>query len=695
MTNQIAQYQLVKKLGEGVFGEVFLAKGVVRNRQMTVAIKRLHAHADEEARALLVQEYLLLKQIRHKCIVRVYEYIPQENAVVMEYVKGVELRDIIDTLNAKSEKIFVDTAVEMGCELADALFHAYTSLGKNGKPLHIVHRDIKPSNIIMTEAGGLKILDFGLARVHNEAYAPERSDAIKGTPIYMAPEQVLKQALDHRTDLFALGLILYELLMGKPAYHIPYDAKDPIATIFQDITEGRFNFDVEGLKKILPNIGPTIAKLLQHEPHKRFQNGQELWRALRTQLPQPEKHSYIAEFARYYFSQVSVNNNIFDGVMEQKQQKKSIIETLPPPQHAIHLQTSTNAPLKDYDSSFEKIQSGVHMTNKPKPPVGGAAFRSNKDVKSNNDGMLDFVPTAGSIDDDDASATQFFTISAPTQNTNPEKNTSLDANAGNFGQFGGHSMNQVMNSGNYSQNHFTHTPAMNSGGFSSHSYGGQSIGGIGPGGIGPGGIGPGGIGSTGVGISSGIVQPNLPPATNSTQVHAGEASMKSNRIWIILSVVFVLILMSVLAVLYISKNNAREPVETKQEIKPQPIKNTPVVEEDEPEEEEPEKKEVVVSKTKTVRTTKTQVENKAVSAPVSAGVGGTLTLNIQGEASKVTLEGCGKRQRKDVSGNKVFFNDVTTGVCTIKFAPSSVFTTIQGGQKTMTCTISGNSVICR
>ena len=159
----------------------------------------------------------------------------------MEYIKGVELREVIDSLNEKAEKIFVDTAVEIGCELADALFYAYTSLGKNGKPLQLVHRDIKPSNIIMTEEGAIKILDFGLARVDNDGYDLDNSDVIRGTPIYMAPEHVLKRSLDHRTDF--QGLTLYEPLMGTPAYRIPYDSEDPIQSIFH-IKKGHFNFDI-------------------------------------------------------------------------------------------------------------------------------------------------------------------------------------------------------------------------------------------------------------------------------------------------------------------------------------------------------------------------------------------------------------------------------------------------------------------
>jgi serine/threonine protein kinase len=622
----------------------------------------------------------------------VYEYLPQEHAVVMEYIKGVELREIIDTLNEKSEKIFVDTAVEMGCELADALFYAYTALGKNRKPLQLVHRDIKPSNIIMTEEGSIKILDFGLADVHNEGFTQDRSDSIKGTPIYMAPEQVFKRKLDHRTDLFALGLILYELLMGEPAYRIPYDAKDPIQAIFQDIKQGTFNFDVEGLQRRLPNIGPTIAKLLKHEPAERFQNGQELLMALRSQLPKTANRSYIEEFAKYYFSQISPKSDDYVDRKEQKIQNMSIIETLPPKKNLIQPEKKVQSIRKQHDSSFVIRESGVQMTNKPKPPVGGAAFRSNKDVRTpNDDGMLDFVPNSGSINDEEEAATQFFTIPAPQQNTTPEKNASLNSSPGGFGQFGGQ---PGMNSGNYPNPSYGGQPGMNQGGFSApNPYGGAGQGGIGQGGqggIGQGGIGQGGIGQGGIG--QGRMNQNVHPdvRNTTTEIAPGEASMKSNRIWIILAAVFVLLLISIFTVIYVAKLGGKDikSTDNKQEVGSDPIKEK-VIEEEEEEEEE----ELVRTKTK-IRTKTTR--KVAVTTPQAKTVqGGTMTVKIKGEASQVTLIGCGKRQRKKIGGSSVSFSNVPVDTCTLKFAPSSVFTTVKGGAKTVTCTINGNSVICR
>ena len=100
----------------------------------------------------------------------------------------------------------------------------------------------------------LKFLDFGLARVNNTHSTTETSTHVKGTPIYMAPEQALGQGEEHRTDLYTLGLI-YELLMGKPAYRIPEKSTDPIKEIFRDISTGTFDFSFSELQQKLPILG--------------------------------------------------------------------------------------------------------------------------------------------------------------------------------------------------------------------------------------------------------------------------------------------------------------------------------------------------------------------------------------------------------------------------------------------------------
>ena len=127
--------------------------------------------------------------------------------------------------------------MEICCEVADALYQAWTTPGDNGEGLELVHRDLKPANILLTSNGDVKILDFGLACVHNDEWAGDEAERIRGTPIYMSPEQARGETVDHRSDLFSLGLIAYELFTGQPAYRVPQDSKDPLGDVFEAIEE--------------------------------------------------------------------------------------------------------------------------------------------------------------------------------------------------------------------------------------------------------------------------------------------------------------------------------------------------------------------------------------------------------------------------------------------------------------------------
>ena len=284
---------------------MYLAKGEVPGRgiqpgkRRVVAIKSLK-EPDPESVRLLLQEFALLDQVKHRSIVRVFEYLEDECAVVMEAVHGVTLRTVLDRCEERREQVFTEAAVEIGCELADALYQAWTTPGDNGERLQLVHRDLKPENVMLTKAGEVKILDFGLARVDNTDFAKDDPNRIKGTPIYMAPEQARGEDIDHRTDLFALGLILYELLMGRPAYRVPMDVPDPIAAVFAAIEGGELSDQCRELETKLPGMGPIVAKLLQARPRNRYQTGHDLLVDLRRQLYK-DRGVYLTEFCDFFF----------------------------------------------------------------------------------------------------------------------------------------------------------------------------------------------------------------------------------------------------------------------------------------------------------------------------------------------------------------------------------------------------------
>ncbi len=213
------KYQYGRRLGGGGMAEVFLgttvgAEGFAR----PVAIKRvLPTFSDDPQFAqMFVNEARLSAMLRHPNIVQVLDFdrdAERRLFLVMELVEGKDLDDL-----ARTGPMPVSVVVHLITEVLRGLAHAHEMTTPDGRPLGIVHRDISPHNVLVSWDGAVKVSDFGIAKAML-ASGVGRSSAIKGKPTYMAPEQVLApDTLDHRADLFAVGVMLYELLTGKRLY---------------------------------------------------------------------------------------------------------------------------------------------------------------------------------------------------------------------------------------------------------------------------------------------------------------------------------------------------------------------------------------------------------------------------------------------------------------------------------------------
>jgi len=307
VTAFIGDYRVSRRLGWGTFGTVYLASGRVplpsgeRSEPRLVAIKQLREWSMSGFETL-VREYELLGTVRHRTLCTVYEFLDRDLAVVMEYVRGVTLRQLLDALAARNETMWSDAALLMGIDLAEALYRAYASPGPRGEPLGLVHRDIKPANVMLTVDGGVKLLDFGLAATDRAADIDELG--VQGTPLYMAPEQAVGDGVDHRTDLFALGLVLYELLVGRAAYPVPsVERESRIGPLLERVQRAEVDDELAVLATTHPRVKAVLARCLAGDPADRPEDGMELMRDLRRCVSAADGDPLV-DYAAYVFREV-------------------------------------------------------------------------------------------------------------------------------------------------------------------------------------------------------------------------------------------------------------------------------------------------------------------------------------------------------------------------------------------------------
>ena len=219
---QIDRYHLERRIGTGGMAEVFLAWQVGPGGfERKVALKRPLPHVSEDSNAVasFLDEARLAAQLVHPHIARVYDVGERSGSyfIVMEYVDGPSLRQILRDMTQQARVVPVSVATTIMCEVLSALDYAHKARDERGRKLELVHRDVSPRNILMNRAGQPKLVDFGIARAQFQLHVT-RTGIVKGTLPYMSPEQANDLPLDHRADLYSAAVVLYELLTGETAY---------------------------------------------------------------------------------------------------------------------------------------------------------------------------------------------------------------------------------------------------------------------------------------------------------------------------------------------------------------------------------------------------------------------------------------------------------------------------------------------
>ncbi len=270
---KLGNYEIIDKLGEGGMGEVFRARDERLHRDVAIKMLPQSLAADPSLRARFEQEARALGALNHANIVTIYDVGVEDGLAytVSELVDGETLRALLDRGPLPPRKA-IDYAVQMAEGIAAA--HA----------LGIVHRDLKPENVMVTKSGQLKLLDFGLAK-HNTPAAGDRTATIAlsqpgtvmGTAGYMSPEQVRAEAVDARSDIFSFGVVLYEMIAGKRAFH----STSAIETMHAILNSEPPDIDTESTK-LPPALATIVRRCLEKRPEQRFQSASDLAFALRS-----------------------------------------------------------------------------------------------------------------------------------------------------------------------------------------------------------------------------------------------------------------------------------------------------------------------------------------------------------------------------------------------------------------------------
>ena len=260
------RYKVLEELGQGSMGIVYKAHDPNLDLILAVKVLRPECLQGETLVKRFLAEARVLGRLDHPNIVRVYNVDEDQGTVyiAMEFLEGEALNDL-----AKRRRLSPEEIADLGATIADALGYAHSK--------GIVHRDVKPGNILVRSDGKPKITDFGIARIEDTAeHLRTQAGEVLGTPAYMAPEQVLSEPVDGRSDLFSLGIILYELCAGERPFR-----GDSLGAVFQAITQATPVPLLERNPEIPAALAEAVERCLRRNPVDRYQSGDELAAALR------------------------------------------------------------------------------------------------------------------------------------------------------------------------------------------------------------------------------------------------------------------------------------------------------------------------------------------------------------------------------------------------------------------------------
>jgi serine/threonine-protein kinase len=363
---RLGRYELLARLATGGMGEIFLARleGAAGFEKLYV-VKRILPHLADDARfrQMLIAEARIASKMSHANICQVYELGETDGQlyIVMEYLEGITMLPLLRRASKETQPLelgFVGGIIQQTC---DALHYAH-ELKERGEYLGIVHRDVTPSNVFLTESGIAKVLDFGIAKAKG-ASTNTQEGTVKGKYAYMAPEQLRGAAIDRRVDVFALGIVIYEMLALRRLFQRKTDYLTFRAVMEQPIP------DLRRYRPDLPDaMAATIAKALDRDPANRFETARQFGSAMLDALSpmRPWSQGELGDF---------VHANFADEIGKRSQQVQSAVHRTASGVHGVNTRSTmpliaqTDTPNEgelDEDDGFPSVET---VDSKPGFPV--------------------------------------------------------------------------------------------------------------------------------------------------------------------------------------------------------------------------------------------------------------------------------------------------------------------------------------
>ena len=276
---EFGEYTLEQQIGVGGMASVWKArrKGV-EGFEKRVAIKKIlpQAAENEDFVEMFIDEAKLAAQLNHSNITHIYDLgkIDDDYFIAMEYVEGRNLRQILDKTRKKKQQVPVGVALFIASQIADALDYAHRSKDFDDAELGLVHRDVSPQNVLISFSGDIKLCDFGIAKAVSKISTTQMG-ALKGKLQYMSPEQAWGKSIDHRSDLFSLGSLLYEMLTGQRLF-----TGESEMAVLEAVREADVGARIIQSADIPAGVKGILLKALSESPKDRFESAEELQRGL-------------------------------------------------------------------------------------------------------------------------------------------------------------------------------------------------------------------------------------------------------------------------------------------------------------------------------------------------------------------------------------------------------------------------------